>query len=108
MMVASEVQTLPLNQELFLPYCRMIINNLSYCLEHNKIATFRKTVEIVAEANHVPVDQIHATLHQMLELGYLYQREHKLEFKKFIKVLGVNWDFLIRKGIWDPETMKAL
>jgi hypothetical protein len=101
--VATESVMLPMNEELFRSYSRLIIQNMAYCADHSEIIpTFMSTVGAMGRLYNLPADMVKATMNQMIEKGYLYQREQRVEFGKKVKVLAANWELLIQDGLWDP------
>lgn len=83
----------------------MIIQNFDYISDKNINPTFLKTVEAVAEHNHVSQEAIHAALQEMVDKGYAYQREIPVAFNRKIKIICADWDRLREDGLWDSDTV---
>lgn len=102
--VASESIGLPASGNVLKGYYRMIVENMAYVTEHsNIIPTFLGTVSAVANRNDAPEALIHAALQEMMEKGWVYQREQKVSFNRKIKVIAANWDALEKAGLWSFE-----
>ncbi len=102
--VAADCVELPSSQHTTLEYRRMIVRNLDYVSSHPKIIpSFNGTVDAVARWNNVPPELIRAALREMLEEGLVVQKEHRVAFNRFVKVIAADWDALRAAGLWDNE-----
>ncbi len=101
---ASRSIEYPYPNDLTRRYYEMIIQNFDYVSDKNINPTFLKTVEAVAEHNHVSQEAIHAALQEMVDKGYAYQREVPVAFNRKIKIICADWDRLCEDGLWDPDT----
>lgn len=101
--VASETVYLPVEEELMDEYYRMIVSNMAYVNEKQEIIpTFLGTVDAVSNFNNVPKEQIRAALSQMMEKGYIYQRDYRVTFNRKVKIVAADWELLIKDGLWAP------
>lgn len=94
----------PYPAELTRRYYDMIIQNFDYISDKNINPTFIKTVEAVAGHNQIPQDTVRAALQEMLDKGYIYQKDVPIAFNRKIKIVCANWEQLIKDGLWDPNT----
>lgn len=94
----------PYPAELTRRYYDMILQNFDYISGKDINPTFLKTVEAVAGHNQIPQDAIRAALQEMLDKGYVYQKEVPIAFNRRIKIVCANWELLIKDGLWNPET----
>ena len=44
-----------------------------------------------------------AALQEMLDKGYVYQKEIPISFNRKIKIVCANWELLIKDGLWNPD-----
>ena len=51
----------------------------------------------------VPEDTVRAALQEMLDKGYVYQKEIPISFNRKIKIVCANWELLIKDGLWNPD-----
>lgn len=101
---ASKYIEYPYPAELTRRYYDMIIQNFDYISGKNINPTFLKTVEAVADHNQIPQDAVRAALQEMLDKGYVYQKEVPISFNRKIKIVCANWELLIKDGLWNPDT----
>ena len=92
----------PYPTELTRRYYDMILQNFDYISGKNINPTFLKTVEAVADHNQIPQDAIRAALQEMLDKGYVYQKEVPIAFNRKIKIVCANWEQLIKDGPLGP------
>jgi uncharacterized LabA/DUF88 family protein len=108
---ASWFIEIPSENDIYATYYNMILSNLKN-LETKKYRlmkpTFRKTVEIVSGYNNVDPEIIKKALQQLLDNGYISRKEEKQRFNKKLMFLSINWDKLLKDGIWQPEDMKKV
>ena len=101
---ATAIESLPVEEERYRAYYRMIAEQMAYlCEQTGIIPTFLRTAEKVARYNNAPQDRIIDAMKQMLDIGYLYQKEQKISFEQKIRALKPNWELMSRDGIWDPD-----
>lgn len=100
---ATQYIEYPYPAELTRRYYHMILQNFDYISGKNINPTFLKTVEAVADHNQIPQDAIRAALQEMLDKGYVYQKEVPIAFNRKIKIVCANWEQLIKDGLWDPD-----
>ena len=105
---ASWVVLLPKEDDPKLQAYRMVLKNLKYLFDNateKKKArpTFWATAEAVSRINHVPKQEITDALRSMLEKGYIYQTEEKINNSKSVKVIHVDWEKCRRSGIWSEN-----
>lgn len=102
---ASWYKTLPEKTDPQMKYYTMILKNLKYLqdkaeIEKSKVRpTFWPTVEAVCRINKVKRSDVSAALKTMIEKGYIYQKDDKVEKNKTIKILCVNWEKCRGDGI---------
>lgn len=93
----------PFESEMYLLYYRMILNNIKY-LEQRKersvFPTFMRTVQCTADYNQVEADFIKDALQKLITEGYITQGEEYIGFRQTLKVLRVDWEAVVRDGIW--------
>ena len=81
-------------------YYRMIVRNIAYVkTDPSKIPSFNGTVTAVAMANGVPKDRVRTALINMMNKGYIIQRDYIVEPGKKIKILDADWEFLASNGL---------
>lgn len=56
------------------------------------------------EKNDVDRQIVQASLRQLIERGYISQKQEWTNFHKLLKVLKVDWEKAIADGLWDPES----
>lgn len=101
---ATSIEFLPTEDEKFQSYCRMVLSDLVYVSDKTKIIpTFMGTAEAVANFNRVPKEKIVSTISRMIELGYITRKDYRPPFGNTFKRLWVNWEVVIKAGLWDPE-----
>lgn len=100
---ASQWIEYPYPAELTRRYYDIIIQNFDYISGKNINPTFLKTVEAVADHNQLPQDTVRAVLQEMLDKGYVYQKEVPIAFNRKIKIVCANWELLIKDGLWNPD-----
>lgn len=100
---ATQYIEYPYPAELTRRYYHMILQNFDYISGKNINPTFLKTVEAVADHNQIPQDTVRAALQEMLDKGYVYQKEVPIAFNRKIKIVCANWEQLIKDGLWDPD-----
>lgn len=99
---ASDSFELPLDDERYLSYCKMIISNMAYVSDKESIIpTFMTTAESVAKYNRVPKDRIIDAMRRMIDDGYLYQRERYISFNHKTRVVAVRWEKVRANGLWE-------
>lgn len=99
--VASEVRLLPTDEEIRRQLYRLIASNMAYAQTiPTIIPSFNGTVDAVVNRNHVDRNEVRAALSEILEQGYLYQRERIMDTGRTIKVMMADWDKLDADGIW--------
>ena len=108
--IADEFHLLPMEGAEKRAYYRMIMDDLDYVASQNRdvYATFKTTVQAVAEKNTVPEDKVTAALQELINIGVIRQEMVKIGFQKQIRVLRVNWDYAIEKGFWDPANARPM
>ena len=100
---ATQYIEYPYPAELTRRYYDMILQNFDYISGKNINPTFLKTVEAVADHNQIPQDTVRAALQEMLDKGYVYQKEIPISFNRKIKIVCANWELLIKDGLWNPD-----
>lgn len=99
--VASEVRLLPADEEIRRQLYRQIAANMAYVQDAPTIIpSFNGTVDAVVNRNYVDRNAVRIALSEMLEQGYLYQRERTMPINRTIKVMMADWDKLDADGIW--------
>ncbi|MDD4773851.1 MAG: NYN domain-containing protein [Eubacteriales bacterium] len=88
-------------------YYDMILKNLKYLESNNRgkkrlYPTFWGTVDAVASYYNVRREAVTKALRELIELNYIFQTEEKIDAKKSIKVLNVDWKVVAREGVY-PE-----
>lgn len=101
---ATETLLLPLESELYTRYREMILQDLAHCSKrYDIIPTFLSTIDAVVNRYGAIQEHTRRVLQELIDEGYVYQKEQKLRFGKTIKALATDWERLIKEGIWDPE-----
>lgn len=104
---ASEVRFLPTDEELSLSLYKMIASNMDYVQGKMRIIpTFNGTVDAVVTHNNVDRQATRNALSEMLDMGYLYQEECRINFRT-VKVIKANWDKLDKEGIWKMDATRS-
>ena len=101
--VASESCELPDDDTTVLEYQRMIVSNLDYASQHDRIiATFNGTVQAVIRHNPgVSEEILRQVLRQMLDDGLLVQKYRNVDFRSRVKEIVPDWEKLHEAGLWD-------
>lgn len=86
-------------------YYDMIFRNLKYLEENNRgkkklYPTFWGTVDAVASYYNVNKNTVTEALRKLIERDYIFQTEEKIDAKKSIKVLNVDWKLAAREDIY--------
>ncbi len=101
---ATETLLLPLETELFEQYRDMILKDLAHCAERFDIVpTFLSTIDAVVSRFGALPEYTRRVLQELIDEGYIYQKEQRMRFGKTIKALATDWERLIKEGIWDPN-----
>ncbi len=84
----------------------MILKNLKYLETNNRgkkklYPTFWGTVEGVAVYYNVSRDTVAKALRELIDRHFIYQADEKIDAKKNIKVLKVNWALAAGEGIYE-------
>lgn len=97
--VASEMVELPIEEERYVSYFKLIASNMSYVEQFPKIVpTFMRTVENVARKNNLPEELVTDMLRRMIQKGYITKKIKKLS-NGDVRVLEACWDKMIEDGI---------
>lgn len=97
--VASEIVELPIEEERYIHYYKLIASNMNYVEQYPKIIpTFVRTVENVAKKNNLSEELITDMLRRMIQKGYMIQKVKKLSNGE-VRVLEASWDKMIEDGI---------
>lgn len=95
----GRVEYLPTCEERFRRYYEMIVKDLEYVGSRIDIVpTFRGIVKAVSLHYQIEEEQIAAALAQMLEKGYLYQKDSPVSFNQRVRIVCANWDLLVQDG----------
>ncbi len=83
----------------------MILTSLAR-LRHKPrtMVTYWKTINSVADYNHVPNDKVKAALDNLLKQKYLYIEEEIGYSGQIISVLKADWSRLATDGLWYDKT----
>ena len=101
---ASEVRELPSSEEQNMRYYNMILQNFAYIENRSDIfPTIKTTVSTVARVNDVSEAEVLSALKQLMEYGYIYQRETRVRSNNRVKIVVADWKALKRDGIWTQE-----
>lgn len=97
---------IPSESDIFTNCYHLILKHIAYVDSKSTgfRATFWNTVSSVSTRNGVGENIVTASLRQLIESGYIYQKVESVNFKKQLTILVVNWEKAIRDGIWDPDT----
>lgn len=99
--VASEVRYLPVNTELKYAIYRMIASNMAYIKDKPQvIPTFNSTIDIISGRKGINRESVRECVSDMMQRGYLYQKNVPMNEGRVVKVLEADWDLLARDGIW--------
>lgn len=102
---ASEVRELPSVEERSLRYYHMILQNFEYVeSKADIIPTIKTTASTVARLNDVPENEVLQALKQMMESGYVYQKETRVRSNNRVKIVVADWEALKRDGLWARES----
>lgn len=87
-------------------YYDMILKNLKYLEVNNRgkkklYPTFWGTVDAVAGYYNVNKDTVTKALRELIDRNYIYQTEEKIDAKKSIKILNVDWALTAREGVYE-------
>ena len=104
---ATWTKELPGDDENRQEYYCAILNNLDHLKAGNKngkivYPTFRATVEAVTKHYRLPYKEVRAALSDMIEKGYIAQKEIVTEGKN-LRILDIDWKKATRDGIWDKK-----
>lgn len=101
---ATWVCELPFVNKTQLIYYKLILSSLKELELNNRgkrkksRAAFWPTVDAVANSNSLPRDDVAGALRSLIENGYIYQTEEKIQNKN-IRVMNVNWDMVERENL---------
>jgi hypothetical protein len=87
-------------------YYDMILKNLKYLEVNNRgkkklYPTFWGTVDAVSSYYNANKDTVTKALRELIDRNYIYQTEEKIDAKKSIKVLNVDWAKTAREGVYE-------
>ncbi|MHB1150876.1 MAG: NYN domain-containing protein [Eubacteriales bacterium] len=87
-------------------YYDMILKNLKYLEVNNRgkkklYPTFWGTVDAVSSYYNANKDTVTKALRELIDRNYIYQTEEKIDAKKSIKVLNVDWALTAREGVYE-------
>ena len=105
--VASETHELPTSHDVVLKRYKMVIENMVYASKRDIITTFHSTAEAVARHYNIPQTEAYATVSDMLNKGFLVQKQRRVDFNRAVKIVAADWDKLIQAGLWEPTTQVA-
>ena len=105
--VASETHELPTSHDVVLKRYKMVIENMVYASKRDIITTFHSTAEAVARHYNIPQTEAYATVSDMLNKGFLVQKQRRVDFNRSVKIVAADWDKLIQAGLWEPTTQVA-
>ncbi len=99
----------PDKKDEYIDYYQMILKNLKYLKESNRgtkklYPTFWGTVDAVSGYYNVGRDVITEALRKLMEYEYIFQTDEKIDSKKSVKVLNVNWELAKKEGIYSVES----
>lgn len=95
----NKIEYLPASEERFQRYYGMIVKDMEYVSTRIDIVpTFRGIVKAVSLHYQIEEEQIAAALAQMLEKGYLYQKDSPVSFNQRVRIVYANWDLLVQDG----------
>lgn len=101
---ATETLLLPLETELFASYREMLLKDLAHCAErYDIIPTFLSTIDAVVNRYGAMPEYTRTVLQELIDEGYIYQKEQRLRFGKTVKALATDWERLIKEGLWNPD-----
>lgn len=97
---------IPSESDIFTNCYQLILKHIAYVDSTSTgfRATFWNTVKFVSTRNDIDENVVTASLRQLIEEGYIYQKVESVSFQKQLKILVVNWEKAIRDEIWDPDT----
>ena len=97
--VASEIVELPIEEERYIHYYKLIASNMNYVEQFPKIVpTFMRTVENVARKNNLPDGLVEDMLRRMIQKGYITKKVKRMS-KGDVRYLEACWDKMIEDGI---------
>jgi hypothetical protein len=68
------------------------------------IPTFTNTVNNIAISHNITEFEVKETLEKMVAAGYFHRKVEYVSLTDQVAVLKIDWDALIRDGLWNPET----
>lgn len=97
--VASEIADLPIEEERYVNYYKLIASNMNYVEQFPKIVpTFMRTVENVARKNNLPEELVADVLRRMIQKGYITKKVKRMS-NGDVRYLEACWDKMIEDGI---------
>ena len=98
----------PDKKDQYAEYYQMILKNLKYLMESNRgskkmYPTFWGTVDAVSSYYNVGRDTITAALRKLIERDFIFQTDEKVDARKSVKVLNVNWELAQKEGVFTPD-----
>lgn len=97
--VASEITELPIEEERYINYYKLIASNMNYVEQFPKIVpTFMRTVENVARKNNLKEELVADVLRRMIQKGYITKKVKKMS-NGDVRYLEACWDKMIEDGI---------
>ena len=99
--VATEAYMLPTEEQTFMDYAKMIVQNMAYVASKPSIIpSFNGTVSAVARRYEVGEEPIRKTLRTMLDQKLLCQKDFRVAFNRKVKIIAPNWEALEKAGLW--------
>lgn len=97
--VASEIVELPIEDERYINYYKLIASNMNYVEQYPKIVpTFMRTVENVARKNNLSEELVTDMLRRMIQKGYITKKVKRMS-NGDVRYLEACWDKMIEEGI---------
>lgn len=102
--IAAKTVQLPEAQERADAVYAMIVNNLADVANNPRIIpTFNGTVSTVARKNGIDEEFVRISLLEMMDKGYIYQKDYRVEFNRKVKIVAANWELLAKNGLWSYD-----
>lgn len=102
---ATEWIEMPSERSVYVANYRPILKYIAYLNAHGKgyQPTFWGVIEAIVDRYEADRQTVQASLRQLMDQGYISQKQEWTSFHKLLKVLKVNWEKAIADGLWDPN-----
>lgn len=87
-------------------YYTMIIENFNYLFTKRQkkvYPTFFSTIKNVASHYNVSEENVQMALQELINMGVIVKKAERVDFNKSVRILCVDWEQAINKGLWSAD-----